>query len=174
MGHKERYQLLKLNGRPPQTGQKIKGGYFQTGSEFGSYFRKVFDPEAKAEFEWDREELSRGHRTCVFRYHVPRSTSTWSVTANGDQIVMGHHSVVHADCESGAVMRLELETEMSDGKPVGIQADLEYAFYEIAGQPFLLPKRVNEIARYHGSLTKVEMEFRDYRKYASDSIVVFK
>ena len=174
VAHKEGHKVLKLNGKPPEAGRKIKGGYFQPGSEFGSYFRKVFDSKAQAEFDWDREEESGGRRMCVFRYRVPRATSTWSVTANGDEIVLGHHGLVHADCESGAVMRLELETELPEGKPVGIQADLQYGFAEIAGKEFLLPQKVEEIARYHSSLTKVEMEFRDYRKYGSDSTITFK
>jgi hypothetical protein len=68
----------------------------------------------------------------------------------------------------------KIEKEISDGKPVGIQADIHYGLVEIAGQEFLLPQTVEEIARYHGTLTKVEMEFRDYRKYSSDSTITFK
>ncbi len=174
VAHREGLKLLKVNGKPATAGKIKKGAYFSPGGEFGSYFRKVFDPKAQAEFDWDHEEALLGRRTCVFRYRVPRSTSTWSVTANADEIVMGHHGVVHADRQTGAVMRLQLETEISDGKPVGIQADVHYGLVEIAGQEFLLPQTVEEIARYHGTLTKVEMEFRDYRKYSSDSTITFK
>ena len=54
---------------------------------------------------------------------------------------MGHHGVVHADRQTGAVMRLQLETEISDGKPVGIQADVHYGLVEIAGQEFFSRRR---------------------------------
>ena len=174
VGHREGHTLLKLNGKPPQAGRSPKGGYFQPGSEFGSYFSKVFAPTAGAEFIWDHEEQSGGRRVCVFRYRVPLSTSTWSVTANGDEIRMGHHGFVHADCDTAGVVRLQLETEISEGKPVGIQADIHYGPVPIGGKEFLLPVHVEEIARYRGQLTKVEMEFRDYRKYSADSSITFK
>jgi len=176
VAHREGRKLLKVNGKAATDDQKkkIKGGYFTPGSEFGSYFRKVFDPKAKAEFDWDHEEALPGRRICVFRYRVPRSTSTWSVTVNGDEIGLGHHGFVHADCGTGAVMRLQLETEISDGKPIGLQVDVHYGLVDIAGKEFLLPQAVEEIARYHSTLTKVEMEFRDYGKYSSDSTITFK
>ena len=136
MGHREGHTLLKVNGRPPEAGQKISGGYFHPGSEFGSYFRKVFDSAAHAEFVWDHEEQSNGRRLCIFRYRVPLFTSTWSVTANGDEIRMGHHGFVHADCETGGVMRLQLETEISERKPVGIQADIHYGPVVIGSMEF--------------------------------------
>jgi len=174
VGHREQQRLLKVNGQPPESGQKIKGGYFSPGSEFGSYFQKVFDPAAKAEFTWDHEAQTDGGLVCVFRYSVPLSTSTWSVSANGQEFRLAHHGLVDASCDTGAVVRLRLETEAPNHEPVGIQTDIYYGSVQIAGKQFLLPVKVEEIARYLSQLTKVEMQFRDYRKYSADSTITFK
>ena len=172
--HRESLKLLTVNGGAPGAAAKIKTGYYQPGGEFGSYLLKVFSPAAQAQFEFEGVESSSAAPVCVFRYRVPLATSTWSVTANGDEIRLAHHGRVHADCQTGAVLQLELETEFTDHKPVGIQADLHYSPVAIGTTEFLLPAKVEEIARYHSRLTKVAMEFRDHRKYSADSVVTFK
>src|ERR1700683_4627758 len=62
VAHKEHYRLLKVNGKTTDLEKRVKKGYFIPGGEFGSSLRKIFDPQAAAEFEWDHEESIAGKR----------------------------------------------------------------------------------------------------------------
>ncbi len=43
----------------------------------------------------------------------------------------------------------------------------------IGEREFLLPQNAEEIVRFGNSLTKVEIQFQQYRKYESNSTVTF-
>ncbi len=58
-------------------------------------------------------------------------------------------------------------------KVIGTQLDLRYAPASIGGHEFLLPQQAVEVAPFGKTLTKMEMQFRDYRKYDSSSNITF-
>jgi hypothetical protein len=179
IAHKEHYRLLKVNGETTHLEERIKKGYFRPGGEFGTSLMKIFDPKAAAEFEWDREESIDGVRTCVFRYRVPLETSTQVMHSDGDNVKMAHHGFVFADCDTAAVRRIQIVTEPAsvfrDGRrlALGMQADIRYRPTVIASKEFLLPHRAEEIVRFDQTLTKVEIQFQQYRKYESSSNITF-
>lgn len=179
IAHKEHYRLLKVNGKTTDPGKRVKKGYWTPGGEFGTYLLTIFDPKAAAEFEWDREESAAGKRSCVFRYRVPVATSTFAITADADRVKMGHHGFVTADCDTGTVTRIQIETEpasvMRYGRDVaiGLQLDVRYGLTTIASKEFLLPQQAIEIAPFGKTLTKAKIRFQQYRKYESDSSIAF-
>jgi hypothetical protein len=178
IAHQEHSRLLRVNGKPPGT-TKMKPGYFVPSGEFGLTMGYIFDPKSAAEFEWDHEETSGGPRLCVFRYRVTTENGSMTLYADGDRIHMRHHGLVYADCESGAPMRVQIETEpvsvMRSGQKIvlGWRIDVRYAMTAIAGTEFLLPQTSEETVRYGASQTKVEIQFQQYRKYESSSTVMF-
>jgi len=179
IAHKEHYRLLKVNGKTSDLEKRIKKGYFRPGGEFGTSLMRIFDPKAAAEFKWDHEESNGGQRTCVFRYRVPRTTTTMIMHADADRIPFAHHGFVSADCESGAVTHIHIESEPAsffrDGRlvPVGEQIDVRYGPTAIAAKEFLLPQQAVEIVLFYKTLTKVEIQFQQYRKYDSSSNITF-
>jgi hypothetical protein len=179
IAHKEHYRLLKVNGKTTDLEKRVKKGYFTPGGEFGSSLQMIFTPKAAAEFEWDHEESMAGKRSCVFRYRVPVATTTLVINADADHVKMAHHGFVSADCDTGMVARIQIETEPAYVKrigrkiAIGMQLDVRYGPATIASKEFLLPQQAIEIAPFGKTLTKAEIEFQQYRKYESNSSITF-
>jgi hypothetical protein len=177
--HHERYRLLKVNGKTNDLERRLMKGHFSPGGEFGSRLRHIFVPMAQAQFTWDRSEDVGGHRACVFRYSVAEETSTLAMDVNQQTVTLGHHGFVHADCETGAVLRIEIETEPAwvwlGGRrnAVGAQVDLKYGMVLIGAKEFLVPVEAVEIARFDRLLSKADVKFQNYRKYDADSSIKF-
>jgi len=179
VAHRDRYRLLKVDGKTTDLERRLKKGYFTPGGEFGSRLRKIFEPQAHAEFTWDRAEEVDGARTCVFRYHVPEASTTLAMQVNMEAVSMGHHGFVHADCETGTVRRIEMESEPAwahmGGREIAIGAlvDVRYGLTAIGAREFLVPLEAVEIVRFNQTLTKAEIKFQQYRKYDADSSIKF-
>lgn len=179
ISHKEHYRLLKVNGKTTDLEKRIHKGYFRPSGEFGTSLMRIFDPKAAAEFAWDHEETKEGIRSCVFRYHVPLATSTLIMASDEDRVKMAHDGFVSADCDSAAITRIQIETEPASvvrdwrDLAIGVQIDVRYRPTTIASMDFLLPQQAIETARFGNTLTKVEIEFQQYRKYDSSSNITF-
>jgi hypothetical protein len=83
---------------------------------------------------------------------------------------MAHHGYVTTDCETGAVTRIQIETEPASVKrrrqdlAIGMQTDLRLRPLRIGSKEFLLPQRAVEIAPFGKALTKAEIRFEQHRK----------
>jgi hypothetical protein len=168
-----------VNGESVDPEKRIKRGpYLTPGGEFASRLLIIFDPKAHAEFEWDHDETA-GANTCVFRYSVPQATSTEVIQADADRVRVGHHGMVWADCNTGAVTRFAMETGIGEvsrsGRrvPLGFRTEVRYAPTAIGSQEFLLPQSATVTSLFYKTWTKVEIQYRDYRKYDANSTVTF-
>ena len=179
ISHQEHSKTLKVNGKTTNLDKRVKRAYWMPGGEFGSALLGVFEPRVAAEFEWDHEETSEGRRTCVFRFHVPVTTSSYVIQADQDHVRMALRGAVTAVCETGSVTRLQVETEPASVKrggrdiAIGMQLDVRYGTVHIAEREYLLPLTATETAPFGKTLTKVEIRFDQYRKYDSSSNIVF-
>jgi hypothetical protein len=179
VAHREHYKVLKVNGQSEDPDAKIKKGYYSSSGEFGTALRRIFDPKVNAEFKWDHDVIEGGKRLCVFRYDVTRASSTYGVRAGADHLVLAHHGFAHADCESGAVVRIQMDTEprsvIRSGHEVvlSVQLDVRYRPVLIGTREFLLPESAESIARYGTMLTKADIQFQSYRKFQADSKMIF-
>jgi len=178
VAHKENYKLLRVDGHSVEPEKRIKPGYARSSGEFGTALKEIFDPKANAEFTWDHEETTNLNRLCAFRYQVPQASSAWIITADSDKLIVGHHGLVYADCETGSVLRLQIESEPASvtrrGKQVavGFQLDVRYGPTMIGSKDFLLPQSAVEIAPFGKTLTKAEIQFKDYRKFRVDTRIM--
>jgi hypothetical protein len=179
VGHKENYQLLKVNGETTKLEKRVKSGYFKPSSEFGTALAWIFDTKANAQFEWDHTETAAGKRVCVLRYRVPLSTTTMVMTANTEKVPMGHTGTVEADCDSGMVTRIHVASEAASAKlsgrdvAVGVRLDVRYGSVAIGSKELFVPVAAEEVAVFGRGLTKVEIEYGEYRKYDSSSTLTF-
>jgi len=176
---KEHYKLLSVNGETIDPAKRIKQGpYLTPGGEFASMLLKIFDPKAHAEFQWDHDETDAAH-TCVFRYNVPQASSTEVIQADRDRVQVGHRGLVWANCDTGAVTRFQLESDIGEvvriGRrmQVGFRTEVRYEPTTIGSQEFLLPQSATVTSLFYKTWTKVEILFQQYRKYDASSTVKF-
>jgi len=179
VARQEHYRLLKVNGKSTDLQKRIKPGYFMPKFEFGTALRRIFDPKARAKFEWDHMEQDGPKPLHVFRYEVAKSTMSMVMAVDMDRVPLGHHGFVYVDGDTGMVMRIQLESEpgyvMRHGRQirVGSKLDVRYGLTAIAGKEFLLPQTAEEIAIFDTTLTKAEIQFQQYRKYEANSTINF-
>jgi hypothetical protein len=99
------------------------------------------------------------------------------LSANAEQILMRHHGLVYADCETALPMQIQIEAEPAfvNGSRIvlGWKLDIRYAMTAIGGNEFLLPQTAEETVQFRALQTKVEIQFQQCRKYESSSTVTF-
>jgi hypothetical protein len=176
----ESYKLLTFNGKPTRKSVDDVGG-FQSDGEFGSLLREVFRPQSAAQIEWERWANLRGRRVAVFIYRIDRRRSHYQVAATGGlfrryRLTTGMVGRIYLDPESARTMRFSAGDDGLPAKwPIRATSSMvDYDFAEVAGQSFLLPKRVAwRIALPDGQRRNV-MEFGNYRRFSSDTTVTFE
>jgi hypothetical protein len=144
--------------------------------EFGTLLKALFAAECRASFVWKRWVGLRGRRIHVFSCRVPQAYSKWHVRfENKRDVVAGYSGLVFVDSETGMVMRITSEAE--DLPPtIPIQqarGELDYDFVTINGHEHLLPLRSLTRLRSDRYRSKNEVEFREYRKFGSESSISF-
>jgi len=178
--HREHYTVLSVNGQTTNLRRRIKPGYFKAYGQFGSGLQSIFDPKSNGAFEWDHAESGAGGRVCVLRYRVRQASSNVVITADADQVRVGHHGMVWASCDTGEVTRFVSETDPAEVRrigrrvPLGYRLDVHYALATIGAGEYLLPQSAVDVALFYKTWTKEETEFRGYRKYDASSSIRFE
>jgi hypothetical protein len=172
---KEDYQVISVNERLTNRPIESLGGATSTG-EFGSILAQLFEPRTEAQFEWDRHSVLRTRPVYVFRFRVPQQRSQWHISYDRRlEVIAGYGGLVYIDKETGMVLRVSSVTEnLPRDFPIHeARTALDYGFSQIAEQRYLLPLRATIRMREGKLLTRNEVEFRLYRKFAADTDVVF-
>jgi len=171
----EEYEVISINNRVTDVGIMELGGAVSTG-EFGSMLAQLFDLQTKAEFRWARHSLLRGRSVYVFEYQVARNRSRWSLSfEKTETIVTGYRGLVYIDKETERVLRVYSAAEnIPVDFPIQLaQTRLDYDFTEISGQEYLLPLKARMRMRQGRFLSRNDVEFRLYRKFAADASISF-
>lgn len=172
---KEDYKLVLVNNRVTDQAYRSLGGASSTG-EFGSMLLETFQESSQAKFQWERWATLRGRRAHVFSYRVAQPNSRWSINyQRSEQIFPGYRGLVFVDKQTNMVLRLTLEAEdIPPSFPVQQAGTvLDYDYSKIGDREFLLPLRAVVRMRHDKYLTKNEVEFRLYRKFAAEAVVTF-
>lgn len=186
--NKAHYQVLSFNGKPVPSDKKIshKYGYIGNGTEFNGILQGVFDPQVKANFQWDHKESAEGETLCVFRYQVEKENSTLTVTNTHAKVKQPHHGFVSVACDSGEIRRLQVALEPVT-VPIVIETlfikkpgevistgtlDIRYRPTVVGPKTFPLPQTSLGIIQWGKSVTKSESKFHDYRKFDSESRIL--
>lgn len=172
---RETYKMVSINNRITEQSYESLGGASSTG-EFGSMLREIFEPETRAQFQWERWTTLRGRRTCVFAYQVAQERSHWQVVyQKTDQIIPAYRGLVYVDRDSNTVVRIVLEALLPDTFPIQQAAtSLDYDFTDIGGNQYLLPLKAVVRMRERKFLTKNEVEFRMYRKFTAEASITYE
>ncbi|MGA2326485.1 MAG: hypothetical protein ABSH05_09380 [Bryobacteraceae bacterium] len=173
---KENYKLVLVNNRAITTDVPYQsvGGSISTG-EFGSMLKEMFEPEAKADFRWERWGKLRGRVAHVYAYRVEKARSKWHVTYEStDDIVPGYHGLVYIDPATDMVLRIVFEAELPGDFPIQQVTDtLDYDLAPIGTQEFMLPLKAVMRMRQAKLLTKNDVEFRLYRKFTAEAEIKY-
>ena len=178
----ETYRLLARDNHA--TGQRIESlnGSFSRG-EFGSALRFIFDPESDAVFEPRPAARIRRRPVAVYAYAVAYSRSHYKLASGVAETTTAYHGLVYIDSASHRTLRLTMETDPPESFPIReVATTIDYDFRAIGGSQYLLPVRaevrilervtVRSLPRFLRYRNLVE--FRDYRKFSTESRLTFE
>lgn len=172
---KEDYKLILVNNTVTQQDYKKLSGAVSTG-EFGSMLRDIFEPGTEAHFEWDHWATLRGRRALAFAYHVTQPHSQWELDyQHQQQMRPAYNGLVYLDQQSHQILRVTMVTE---GVPASFpihQAEtvLDYDYQTLSGRRFLLPLKADSRMKTNDVLSRLDEEFRLYRKFATESEIKY-
>jgi hypothetical protein len=174
---KEDYKVVLVNNQPVNNVDHFQLGGATSSGEFGTMLAEIFNPETRAEFEWERWATLRSRRMHVFSFRVLQKYSKYSIlhVESGRKIFAGYHGLIYADRDSKMVMRIRLDC---DGIPADfpiqqVSLDLNYDLTKIADQDFILPLKADLRSREGRFKVWNEVEFHLYRKFGADTSITF-
>jgi hypothetical protein len=175
VGGKEDYRNFRIDGKPVDRPED--SGSWSTG-EFGTTLEDVLSLATNASFRRVREEPVAAGTALVYDLSVPQPNSHWTlVTPDQRRYRAAYEGAIWIDKQTHRVLRIEQRaTELPRDFPFNrAEATLSYAFAEIEGRTYLLPGSAENIfcASGSGACTRNTIEFRDYRKFTTESQVRF-
>jgi hypothetical protein len=177
----ERYNVYSQNGHLVNTNMEgVRGGGATSTGEFGSLMRGIFEPRSAAEFGWDHWATLRGRRMAVFNYSIDSGHSDWSITygdgpSDSQRIVTAYRGLVYADAQTGEISRIKfVAVDIPKGFPIQETTEiLDYDLQEISGQKYVCPMAAQLWMRASRESTHNEIEFRNYRKFGTESSITY-
>jgi hypothetical protein len=173
---KEKYTVVLANNAVVNKDYEQMGGSKSFG-EFGSMLREIFEPSTEARFEWDHWGTLRGKRVMAFAYHVSQSRSQYRLVVEDAKlsIITAYRGLVEVDPDTHVVMRVSTIAEnIPPDFPIRKADDvLDYDFQELSGHTFLLPLKSQVLMSGGEVLTRLDEEFRLYRKYTAEAEIKY-
>jgi hypothetical protein len=175
----EHYNVYSVNGKlTDSTMEKIRGGGGATSTgEFASLMRETFDPKSSAEINWDHWGTIRGRRMAVFNYAIDSGHSSYSISYGDEQrIITAYNGLIYADPTTGEIARIKFEAvNIPKSFPIQQTSEiLDYDLTDISGTQYVVPKAVQLSMRAGREASHNEIEFRNYRKYGTDSSIKYE
>lgn len=173
---KEDYRDIQVNGTPTQVPPE-RSGSWSTG-EFGTTLQDILSFATNAAFHRRGADRVAGRPAVVFDYTVAQPNSHWTlVSPDGRNYNPGYQGAVWIDRDTRRVLRIEQ-------RAVGLPRDypfnkaectIEYGFVKIEQATYLLPALSENLACMSGSgsCSRNSIQFRNYRKFTTDSTVKF-
>jgi hypothetical protein len=175
-GHED-YKVISVNNKPAVNENHQKLGGVSSSGEFGSILAEIFDPATEADFQWSHWTKLHDRVMYVLDFRVEQSRSRYSILdeQSGREIISGYHGQIYADTETGRVMKITMDCDTipADFRIQQVRLTLDYDFQNISGKQFVLPLRVELRSKDDRMLTKNNIEFRLYRKFTTESSIIF-
>jgi hypothetical protein len=172
---KEDYRNFRIAGKPIDRPEQ--SGSWSTG-EFSTTLQDILSPVTNAAFHRRGEEKVKGRPAIVFNYTVAQSNSHWTMVSPDDRRYNpAYEGAIWVDKDTRRVLRIEQRTSSMprDWPFKGAECILEYGFVKIDQKTYLLPATAENNACMSGSgtCTRNLIEFRNYRKFTTESNVRF-
>lgn len=177
----EKYRVYSVNGKIVDTDMGgVGGGGARSTGEFAGLMRSIFEPKSQADFGWDHWGTLRGRRMAVFNYFIDSGHSSYTISSGGEgaeeqRIITAYKGLVYADPNTGEIDRIKfIAVDIPRGFPVQQATEiLDYDLVDISGQQFVLPMRALLLMSAGRQASKNEIEFRDYRKFNTDTVITY-
>jgi hypothetical protein len=173
---KEHYVVVLMNNAIVNRDYEKVGGSKEFGA-FGSLMRQIFEPSTEARFAWDHWGMLRGKLVMAFQYHIRLDHSQYQLAVEDGKlrITTAYHGLFEVEPDTHAVVRITADAEnIPPDFPLKEATDvLDYDYQELSGHTFLLPLKSQVIMKSMEGISRLEEEFRLYRKYSADSEIKF-
>jgi hypothetical protein len=172
---KEDYKNIRVNGKP--TDRPEDTGTWSTG-EFQVTLEDILSSRTNAQFTARGEDKVAGRSAFVFNLVVDQPHSHWTIVDDSNRRVKpAYKGRIWVDKETRRVLRIE-QVAVNLPRDFGFDSEetsIEYGFATIEGRPYLLPAVSVNMACGTGtsSCSRNRIEFRNYRKFTSDSKITF-
>ncbi|MFN7933506.1 MAG: hypothetical protein U0R19_09275 [Bryobacteraceae bacterium] len=169
----EEYKNAKRNGKPLKDYDEIQQtGSYSTG-EYGTTLRDVLHPSTDAKFTFRKKDTIAGVETEVWDLLVEQANSHWKLTFGGQTLKPKYRGAIWIDPKEFMVMRIEMDAlNIPATYPIDhAEMIVEYGPKKIGDKFYTLPSSTASLACHRGSATcvKNEIEFRNYRKFTTES-----
>jgi hypothetical protein len=170
------YKNIAVNGRPT-SGPPENTGSWSTG-EFVITLQDILSPATNAAFSRRGSGKIAGRPAYVYDLKVEQPNSHWALVNSAKRTYKpAYKGAIWIDKETGRVLRIEQEAVNMprDFDYDKAQSAVEYGFVMIEGKSYLLPVESENLACFTGTSNcmKNVIEFRNYRKFGSDSNITF-
>ena len=169
----ETYKLKSVNGRPASKSYDNVGGASSTG-EFGTVLVALFRPDAKTEFKQGPNDRIDGRSATIYDFRILTRNSTYQVTEtrSNQSVISGYKGSIWIDQETKRVLRVEQAADdIPANFPITVsESAVDYGWFEINGEKFLLPKRAELIIGSDKDrlYSRNVLEFTNYRRFDTD------
>jgi|CZKR01.1.fsa_nt_gi VWFA-related protein len=171
----ETRKTLEVNGQTSAVKRDDLNGPISLG-EFGHLLSLVFQPASKAEFHWKETDALANGTVQVFEYRVDRKNDSMSLTDSSRQIYSGYHGLAYIDSSTLGVRRITMEADdlPPDFSIHTASIAVDYDYVSIGAHDYLMPMRGTirlQRGRHEADLNQIV--FQDYRRYASQSKIIY-
>lgn len=172
----EQHSLELVNDKPIRPGSRPWRTPLQTEGEFGILLANILASASDASFEWKGWDVLRGKRVGVFEYSIDMRHSTLTLSLSDlAKATVPYHGTVYGDPETGAVWRV---TNAASDLPPEIQTKsistvIDYDQVIIGDKTYILPVQASVWMTTDSNNIRNDLEFRNYRKFETDSVIKF-
>jgi len=174
--HAESRSTLNINGKRSGASRADLKGALSLG-EFGGVLDAVFQPSAKADFQWKETDAVGGGTVQVLSYHITQENSSWGLQGDNNwKVYPSFHGLVYVDSATKGVRRITMEADEfpHDFLIHSASITVDYDYVAIGTHDYLVPIR-GTVSMRQGKHEAVlnEMEFRNYRRYGSATKILY-
>jgi hypothetical protein len=171
----EKYKNILVNGQPPRVDIEKTGSW--TRGEFSSLQLDVLSPNTNAHFHGKKATTIVNRAAFLYDFSVERPNSHWHIEAEGQSDQPAYTGSIWIDKENYRVLRIELSAQnLPRTFPLDtVESAVDYDYVVIGEGKYLLPVHSEALSCAHGAsgCTRNVIEFRNYKKFTSDSNITF-
>jgi hypothetical protein len=174
---KESYSGMRINGKKVSKDITQMDGTWSTG-EFATTLLDIFSTPTQAHFTPRGSSLINGARAQRYDFTVEQPHSHWMINTESQSMRPAYQGTLWISPENGRVLRIEKQARNLPGSfPLdAIEMAVDYDNVRLAGASFLLPSRAEVLSCERGTVNCVRntIDFRNYRKFESESVVTYE
>jgi hypothetical protein len=174
---REDYRDITVGGKKTNKSMMELGGTTSTG-EFASTLHSLFSNATNADFKLSESTTVDGKAQAIYSFKVALRNSDWAIKVGGQELFPAYSGSVWIDKSTGEVRRIEMGADNvpKDFPFDTVQMAVDYDKVHLGTSEFLLPIHSENLACERGSpiCTRNTIDFRDYHKYAGESVIEFK